>query len=85
MPSTPNAGSHESLESRVRAVLELIRPGIQDDGGDVELVSVEAGHVRIRFLGACVTCPSKTMTLQGGIERLLKERLPEIGSVASVN
>lgn len=73
------------LDERVRAVLDLVRPGIRDDGGDVELVSSAQGHVVLRFLGACVTCPSKSMTLRGGIERLLRERIPEIVSVESSN
>jgi Fe-S cluster biogenesis protein NfuA len=73
------------LDERVRAVLDLVRPGIRDDGGDVEVVSTEHGKVVLRFLGACVTCPSKSMTLRGSIERLLRERIPEIVSVESLN
>ncbi|MBM4115332.1 MAG: NifU family protein [Phycisphaerae bacterium] len=76
---------HGSLDERVQAVLDLVRPGIRDDGGDVELVSAAQGRVVLRFLGACVTCPSKSMTLRGGIERLLRERIPEIVSVESLN
>lgn len=75
----------EPLDVRVEAVLDLVRPGIRDDGGDVELVSSARGQVVLRFLGACVTCPSKSMTLRGGIERLLRERIPEIVSVDSLN
>lgn len=81
--TTPPA--HEPLDERVRAVLDLVRPGIQEDGGDVEVVSTERGRVLLRFLGACVTCPSKSMTLRGGIERLLRERIPEIDAVDSLN
>ncbi|MBM4110167.1 MAG: NifU family protein [Phycisphaerae bacterium] len=79
------AQTHEPLDERVRAVLDLVRPGIRDDGGDVELVSTNGGNIVLRFLGACVTCPSKSMTLRGGIERLLRERIPEIVSVESLN
>jgi Fe-S cluster biogenesis protein NfuA len=85
MPHQSTAPEREPLEQRVRAVLELVRPGIRDDGGDVELVSADGGKVLLRFLGACVTCPSKSQTLRGGIERLLRERLPDVASVESVN
>ena len=85
MARNAKAQPHEPLEERVQAVLDLVRPGIRDDGGDVELVSSAQGQVVLRFLGACVTCPSKSMTLRGGIERLLRERIPEIVSVESLN
>ncbi|MEY4832257.1 MAG: hypothetical protein RL527_470 [Planctomycetota bacterium] len=85
MARETKAQDHQPLDERVRAVLELVRPGIRDDGGDVELVSTDGGKVVLRFLGACVTCPSKSMTLRGGIERLLRERIPEIASVDSLN
>ena len=62
--------------AKVERLLGLIRPAIQDDGGDVELVSVsEAGLVRIRLHGACVGCPSAHMTLHHGIERTLRSEL----------
>jgi Fe-S cluster biogenesis protein NfuA len=85
MARNAKAQPHEPLEERVQAVLDLVRPGIRDDGGDVELVSSDRGQVVLRFLGACITCPSKSMTLRGGIERLLRERIPEIVSVESLN
>lgn len=85
MARNTKAQPHEPLEERVQAVLDLVRPGIRDDGGDVELVSSDRGQVVLRFLGACITCPSKSMTLRGGIERLLRERIPEIVSVESLN
>ncbi len=67
-------------------VLNLIRPAVQADGGDVELVEVTAdGVVRIRLHGACVGCPSSTVTLQMGIERNLREHVPEITGVESVD
>ena len=70
------------LETRVRDVLELMRPMIQEDDGDVEFVEVtDEGLVRIRFLGACVGCPSSSHTLHQGIERLLKERIKEVTGV----
>jgi Fe-S cluster biogenesis protein NfuA len=73
------------LWERVRAILDLIRPAIQDDGGDVELVEVGAdGQVTVRFLGACVGCPSSAVTLQSGIERNLREHVAEVRSVVAV-
>ncbi|RMH23708.1 MAG: NifU family protein [Planctomycetota bacterium] len=78
----PSADTSADLSSRVAEVLELIRPAIRSDGGDVELVSVDdAGRVRIRFLGACVGCPSSTMTLRYGIEDNLKRLVPEVAEV----
>ena len=70
------------LETRVRDVLELMRPMIQEDDGDIEFVEVtDEGVVRIRFLGACVGCPSSSHALHQGIERLLKERIEEVTGV----
>jgi Fe-S cluster biogenesis protein NfuA len=70
------------LATRVRDVLELMRPMIQEDDGDIEFVEVtEEGVVRIRFLGACIGCPSSSHTLHQGIERLLKERIQEVTGV----
>ncbi|MBX3372679.1 MAG: NifU family protein [Phycisphaeraceae bacterium] len=75
-------GGSAGLAARVEAVLELVRPAIRDDGGDVELVEICAdGAVIVRFLGACVRCPSSDQTLRNGIERQLRERIPEVSSV----
>ncbi len=66
-------------------VLDQIRPAIQSDGGDVELVGVsEAGEVRVRLHGACVGCPSSSMTLKMGIETNLKQHIPGITAVNQV-
>lgn len=71
-----------TVRDRVAHILELIRPAIHADGGDIELVDVtDEGVVRIRFQGACVGCPSSTMTLQMGIERNLKTHVPEVTAV----
>jgi Fe-S cluster biogenesis protein NfuA len=76
----------KTVTERVEKVLSLIRPAIQADGGDLELVEVTAdGVARIRLLGACVGCPSSTVTLQMGIERNLKNHVPEIKRVESVD
>jgi Fe-S cluster biogenesis protein NfuA len=70
--------------SQVQDALDLVRPAVQDDGGDVELVGVEGGTVRIRFKGACIGCPSSEMTLKHGIERHLVRRVPGITEVVAV-
>ena len=81
--SPPNASS---LEQRVQQVLELIRPAVQEDGGDIKLVAVETdGTVKIRFLGACIGCPSSEITLRDGIARNLRERVPEVTAVVAVD
>ena len=74
-----------SIREKVQGVINLIRPAVQADGGDIELVDVSAdGVVQIRFHGACHGCPSSTMTLQHGIERNLREKVPEISAVVPV-
>lgn len=70
-----------TLEERVQEVLDKLRPYIQRDGGDVELVEIEDGIVRVRLLGACGSCPSSTITLKAGIERALVEEIPEVKEV----
>ncbi len=73
-------------EQRIRRILDLIRPAVQSDGGDVEFVELTPdGTVRIRLHGACVGCPSSSITLQIGIERNLREHVPEVSRVESVN
>ena len=80
-PATADSGIRE----RVQSVINLIRPAVQADGGDIELVDVSPqGVVQIRFHGACHGCPSSTMTLQMGIERNLRERVPEVTQVVPV-
>ena len=73
-----------TVKPEVEKVLESIRPHLQADGGDVELVDVEGGVVKVRLLGACGGCPMATMTLKGGIEAALKERIPAVLRVESV-
>jgi Fe-S cluster biogenesis protein NfuA len=82
---TPAPTETAGVRERVQTVINLIRPAVQADGGDIELVDVsEAGVVQIRFHGACNGCPSSTMTLQMGIERNLRERVPEVTQVIPV-
>ena len=74
-----------SMREKVLNVINLIRPAVQADGGDIELVDVTGeGVVQIRFHGACHGCPSSTMTLQDGIARNLREKIPEITAVVPV-
>ena len=80
-----SAGENSSVKEKVQGVINLIRPAVQADGGDIELVDVtSAGIVQIRFHGACHGCPSSTMTLQMGIERNLRDRVPEVTQVIPV-
>ena len=72
------------MKPEVEEVLNSIRPALQADGGDVELVDVEGGVVKVRLTGACGGCPMATMTLKGGIEAALKERIPAVERVESV-
>lgn len=67
-----------------KVVNEKIRPGVQMDGGDIEVVDVENGIVKIRLHGACHGCPSSTATLFGGVERILRAEIPEIKGVVPV-
>lgn len=70
------------MKDRVEVVLDKIRPAIQADGGDVELVGIsEDNIVTVRLTGACVGCPMAQLTLKGGIERILKHEIPEVVSV----
>lgn len=84
MDSTSST-SQASVFQRANDVLALIRPAIQDDGGDVELVEVtDKGVARIRLMGECVGCPSSGMTLHMGIERSLVDKVPEVVAVEQV-
>jgi Fe-S cluster biogenesis protein NfuA len=71
------------MKEKVQKALDKIRPMLQADGGDVELVDVEDGVVKVRLQGACAGCPMSQMTLKNGIEKMLKEEIPEIKSVES--
>jgi Fe-S cluster biogenesis protein NfuA len=72
------------LRERVERVLDAIRPYVQGDGGDIELIDVADGIVQVRLAGACVGCMHSMMTLQAGIERMLKQEIPEIRVVEAV-
>ncbi|KON32478.1 nitrogen fixation protein NifU [miscellaneous Crenarchaeota group-1 archaeon SG8-32-3] len=74
----------ESLEKRVEAALAEIKPQIQADGGDIDLVAIENNIVKVRLRGACVGCPMSALTLKAGVERAIKQKVPEIQSVEAV-
>ncbi|MCK5628624.1 NifU family protein [Candidatus Bathyarchaeota archaeon] len=72
------------MEERVQNALEEIKPKIQADGGDIELVAVENGIAKVRLKGACAGCPMSAMTLQMGVETHIKKQVPEIVKVEAV-
>jgi len=73
------------MEEQVRAAIEEIRPALKADGGDVEIVEItEDGRVKVRLTGACGHCPMSTMTLKMGIEKRIRERVPEVKEVVAV-
>ena len=74
----------DDLKERVEKSLDTIRPALMADGGNVELVDVKEGIVKVRLQGACGTCPSALMTLKQGIEVRVKEDCPEIQEVEAV-
>lgn len=72
------------MKESVQTVIDKIRPMLQRDGGDVELVSVEENVVKVRLQGACKGCPMSQMTLKEGIERFVKQEIPEVDRVEAV-
>jgi Fe-S cluster biogenesis protein NfuA len=74
------------VKEEVEKALDLIRPALQNDGGDVELVDVneDTGTVKVRLTGACGSCPMSIMTLRMGVERVIREQVPEVTEVVPV-
>lgn len=74
------------MREKVEAVLDQVRPALQYDGGDIELVNINEseGIVEVRLVGACGGCPMSTMTLTMGVERALKQQVPEVKQVVAV-
>ena len=72
------------MKEKVEAALAQIRPHLQADGGDVELVDVSDGVVKVRLTGACGGCPMAVMTMQGGVTRVIKEQVPEVVEVIAL-
>ncbi len=80
------ANTQQGFEQKVKEVIEAVRPELQSHGGDIELVGTEADNtVKIRLQGACQGCPGAQMTLKMGVERLLKEKIPEVKEVIAVD
>jgi Fe-S cluster biogenesis protein NfuA len=81
----PNVKRSSNMREAVQAALDIVRPQLQADGGDAEIVDItEDGVVKLRLKGACGGCPMSQMTLKMGIERILKEKVPAVKSVESV-
>jgi Fe-S cluster biogenesis protein NfuA len=79
------AGAEKSFEEKVTEVIEMVRPALQGHGGDVQLVGVNDDKtVKLRLQGACQGCPGAAMTMKLGIERILKEKVPEVKGVVAV-
>ena len=72
------------MQEKVEAALKKIRPFLQADGGDIELVKIDGGVVSVRLRGACGSCPMSTMTLRNGVEKLLKKEVPEVTGLVAV-
>ena len=79
--------TNDTMKDKVAAIIETLRPLLQADGGDIELVAVDeaTGNVSVRLQGACKGCPSAAMTLKMGVERHLKDRVPGVTEVVAVN
>jgi len=73
------------MQEAIQVVIDKIRPMLQADGGDVELVSVDNGVVKVRLQGACKGCPMSQMTLKNGIEKFVKKEVPEVDRVEAVD
>ncbi len=74
----------DTIESRVQKAIQELRPNLQADGGDIELLGVEKGVVKVKLKGACAGCPMSSMTIQWGVERFLKKKIPEVVKVEAV-
>ncbi len=72
------------MRESVEKVLQKIRPSLQADGGDIELIDIQDGVVKVKLTGACGGCPMSQMTLKMGVERTLKEEVPEVKGVEAV-
>jgi Fe-S cluster biogenesis protein NfuA len=77
-------GGENGMRESVEKALEKVRPALQADGGDVELIDVVDGVVKVRLTGACGSCPMSQMTLKMGVEKVLKQQVPEVKSVETV-
>ncbi len=84
--SNDNDSAEQSLEDKVKDTIETLRDALQSHGGDVELVGIDEDNtVRVRLQGACQGCPGATMTMKMGIERILRQKVPQIKGVVAVD
>lgn len=74
-----------SMQNKIEDALDTIRPFLKKDGGDVEIVSVEDGLLKLRLLGNCSNCEMSNMTMTAGIEEAIKRAVPQITSVVAIN
>ncbi|MDD5008284.1 MAG: NifU family protein [Syntrophorhabdaceae bacterium] len=72
------------MKEKVKAAIEKVRPFLQRDGGDIELIDVQDGIVKVKLQGACGSCPMSMMTLKMGVEKQLKEEIPEVKEVIAI-
>ena len=79
-----NRGGKDEMRENVEKALDKIRPALRADGGDIELIDVVDGIVKVRLTGACGGCPMSQMTLKMGVEKVLKQQVPEVKSVETV-
>jgi Fe-S cluster biogenesis protein NfuA len=78
--------TEKTFNEKVEEMIQVIKPMLQGHGGDIELVSIEDDNtVKVKLQGACSGCPGAKMTLKQGVERLMKERIPELNKVIAVN
>jgi len=74
----------DDMEEKLKSVIEQIRPGLQADGGDIELIAIKDGVVSVRLVGACGNCPMSSITLKKGVERFIRSKMPEVKEVVAV-
>jgi Fe-S cluster biogenesis protein NfuA len=74
----------QTVKEKVQKAIEEIRPRLQADGGDIELIDVKEGVVKVKLKGACAGCPMSTMTVQWGVENFLKKNIPEVKKVEAI-
>jgi Fe-S cluster biogenesis protein NfuA len=77
-------GDKPKMQDKVKDVLDKVRPYLVRDGGNVELVGVDGGTVKVKLVGACAGCPMSKLTLKNGIEKILKQEIPEVKEVVAV-
>jgi Fe-S cluster biogenesis protein NfuA len=75
---------NETVKDKVQKAIAEIRPNLQADGGDIELIGIEDGTVKVKLKGACAGCPMSTMTVKWGVENYLKKKIPEVTKVETI-